>query len=295
MDNVSGLTVFVRVADTGSFAAAGRSLGISASAVGKSVTRLEERVRARLLLRSTRNLTLTPEGGAFLERCRHIIAEIQAAEAELASAAEAPRGRLRVSLPLLGEPFLKTLSDFRWRYPDIELDLDFTNRNVDLVREGFDAAIRTGDLPDSTLRAKMIGTYKLVLVAAPDYLARKGMLVTPSDLSHHERLGLRLPDTGKIMPLAFSENWTQLDDLAQSALVVTNSTALIRFAVRGHGLAYVSDFLVRDEIVDGTLVPVLGDFLKEGGRFHIVWPAGRHVPPKLRTFIDHVTAHLMPK
>lgn len=294
MDNVSGLNVFVRVADSGSFVAAGRALGISASAVGKSINRLEERVRTRLLHRSTRSLALTQEGTAFLDRCRHIIAEIQSAEAELASAADAPRGRLRISLPLLGEPFLEVLSDFRWRYPDISLDLDFTNRCVDLAREGFDAAIRSGGLADSTLKAKNIGTYKMVLVAAPEYLARKGLPTTPADLRNHDWLGLRLPDTGKVIPLALTGDWAHQDVLTHPTFIVSNSSALIRFATRGHGLAYVSDFLIGDEIARGTLTPVLGDYLEGGGRFQILWAAGRHVPPKLRAFIDHVTARPMP-
>lgn len=197
MDSVSALQVFVRVADTGTFVAAGRELGISASAVGKSISRLEARVHARLVHRTTRSLTLTPEGTAFLSRCRHILAEIQSAEAELAGAATVPRGRLRVSLPLLNAPFLDTLSDFRTKYPEVELELEFTNRYVDLVREGFDVAIRSGDLADSTLRAKEIGAYKLVLVASPDYLERRGVPVSPCDLKSHDRIGFRLPRPGR--------------------------------------------------------------------------------------------------
>lgn len=294
MDNISALSVFVRVADTGSFVAAGRELGISASAVGKSIRRLEEHVKTRLLHRSTRSLTLSPEGASFLERCRHIIGEIQAAEDELAGAAKAPRGLLRASLPLFGEPFLEILSGFGRKYPEVELDLQFTNRKVDLVREGYDAAVRSGDLADSTLKAKPIGTYKMVLVAAPDYLKRKGIPTGPGDLAGHDRLGLRLPDSGKIVPLAFTPEWTGQGETMRHPLIVSNASALIAFAKKGHGLAYVSDFLVRDEMTDGTLVPVLGGYLADGGRLNIVWAAGRHVSPKLRAFIDHVAAHLIP-
>jgi DNA-binding transcriptional LysR family regulator len=293
MDSVSALSVFVRVADTGSFVAAGRELGISASAVGKSIRRLEERVKTRLLHRSTRNLTLSPEGASFLERCRHIIGEIQAAEDELAGAAKAPRGMLRISLPQLGEPFLGVLSEFSQSYPEVELDLQFTNRKVDLVREGYDAAIRSGDLADSTLKAKPIGAYKMVLVAAPDYLRRKGIPTSPGDLSRHDRLGLRLPDSGKIVPLAFTPEWTCQGETTRHPLIVSNASALIAFAKKGHGLAYVSDYLIHDEMAGGVLVPVLGDYLADGGRLHIVWAAGRHVSPKLRALIDHVAARLM--
>jgi DNA-binding transcriptional LysR family regulator len=254
---------------------------------------LEARVQARLVHRTTRSLTLTPEGIAFLGRCRHILAEIQTAEAELAGAATVPRGRLRISLPLLEAPFFETISAFRWSYPEVEIDVEFTNRKVDLVREGFDAAIRSGDLADSTLMAKDIGAYKMVLVASPDYLARKGTPSCPQDLKDHDRLGLRLPNTGKVLPLALLEGDTMEVEPAHYAVIVSNAAALIHFATSGHGLAYVSDFLIREEIASGALVPVLGEFLDDGGRFHIIWAAGPQVPPKLRAFIDHVSAQLL--
>lgn len=156
MDSLSGFTVFVQVAETRSFVAAGRLMGVSASAVGKSVARLEEKLGARLFHRSTRSITLTAEGALFLERSRRILAEIEAAEQELSRAAEAPRGRLRVSLPLVSSLVLPVLGDFMRRYPEIELDLDFTDRMVDVIEEGFDAVVRTGEPADSRLSARRL-------------------------------------------------------------------------------------------------------------------------------------------
>lgn len=144
MDRLYSFTVFAQVAETRSFVEAGRLLGVSASAVGKSVARLELKLGVRLFHRSTRSITLTAEGILFLERCQRILAEIEAAEQELLHAATAPSGRLRVSLPLISSLVLPVLGDFMYAYPDIELDLDFTDRLVDVIEEGFDAVVRTG-------------------------------------------------------------------------------------------------------------------------------------------------------
>jgi DNA-binding transcriptional LysR family regulator len=296
MDSVNALNVFVHVAESGSFVAAGRELGISASAVGKSVTRLEEHVRVRLFRRSTRSLTLTPEGAAFLNRCRRILDEIQAAEAELAETADTPKGLLRLSLPLMGDPFLQMLVEFQQAFPEVDLDLDFSNRNVDLVREGFDAAIRSGDQQDSNLSTRDIGSFRMVLVGSPAYFERKGRPQSPSDLAEHDRLGMRMPGNGKIMPFHFADPaWNSVEPPRRVPVVASNSTTVIRFALEGAGLAYVSDFLIRADVNRGALEPVLQDYLAGGGNFHLVWEAGRHVSPKLRAFIDFASRNFLAK
>ncbi|MDR5661225.1 LysR family transcriptional regulator, partial [Burkholderia cenocepacia] len=144
--------VFVQVAETRSFVAAGRALGLSASAIGKRIARLEARLNVRLFHRSTRSITLTAEGARFLERCRRVIAEIDAAERELTQSVEAPRGRLRVSLPTIGTLLLPVLADFMAAYPEIELDIDFSDRIVDVIDEGFDVVLRTACLPEFFVR-----------------------------------------------------------------------------------------------------------------------------------------------
>ncbi|MGV2465281.1 UNVERIFIED_CONTAM: LysR family transcriptional regulator, partial [Pseudomonas aeruginosa] len=157
MDSLSGFTVFVRVAETRSIVGAARTLGVSASAVGKRVARLEEKLGVRLFHRSTRSITLTAEGSLFLERSRRILAEIEATELELSQSRETPRGRLRVSLPLVSGLVLPALADFMQAYPDIELDLDFSDRVVDVVDEGFDVVLRTGQPVDSRLSMRELG------------------------------------------------------------------------------------------------------------------------------------------
>ncbi|WP_191488824.1 LysR family transcriptional regulator, partial [Pseudomonas sp. FEN] len=157
MDKLNGITVFVQVAESRSFVAAGRLLGISASAVGKSIARMEHKLSARLFHRNTRSINLTAEGTLFLERCRRVLNELEAAEQELCSSSQAPRGTLRISLPLQGKVLFMQLSSFMRQYPEVRLELDFTDRLVDLVEEGFDAVIRTGQLHDSRLMARKLG------------------------------------------------------------------------------------------------------------------------------------------
>uniref|UniRef100_UPI003F9A9B3B LysR family transcriptional regulator n=1 Tax=Pseudomonas sp. TaxID=306 RepID=UPI003F9A9B3B len=159
MDSLSSLNVFVSVAQTRSFVATGRLLGVSASAIGKSIVRLEERFGVRLFNRSTRSVTLTEEGSRFLERSLRILAEIEAAEAEFSQTTTAPSGRLKISLPLVDKPFLPVLAQFKKAYPAIDLDLTFDDRRVDVIEEGYDAVIRSGEVPDSSLTSRHIGTY----------------------------------------------------------------------------------------------------------------------------------------
>src|SRR6218665_3604929 len=191
MDSLNGFVVFVQVAETRSFVAAGRLLGVSASAVGKSVAPLEEKLGVRLFHRSTRSVTLTAEGTLFLERSRRILAEIDAAELELSQASAAPGGRVRVSLPLVSSLMLPVLGEFMRAYPQIELDLDFTDRMVDVIEEGFDAVVRTGEPADSRLSARRLGSFQMRLVASPDYLACRSTPRTPADLLQHTCLHYR--------------------------------------------------------------------------------------------------------
>ncbi|MEO4029434.1 LysR family transcriptional regulator, partial [Chromobacterium vaccinii] len=168
MDSLSGLLAFVRAAELGSFVAAGERLGISASAVSKSVSRLEDKLAARLFHRSTRSIHLTQEGLLLFERSRRILAELDEASAELAHSAAAPRGRLKVSLPLIGHRMLSPLlPEFHARYPEISLELDFSDRMVDLVAEGVDVAVRSGELDDSRLQARLLGPFRFALVGSP--------------------------------------------------------------------------------------------------------------------------------
>ncbi|WP_462378796.1 LysR family transcriptional regulator [Pseudomonas sp. Marseille-QA0892] len=295
MESLNGILFFVQAADTRSFSEAGRVLGMSSSAVGKSVSRLEERLGVRLFHRSTRSITLTAEGALFLERSRRILSEIEAAELELSESQQAPKGRLRISLPLVGTLVMPALTAFMRRYPAIELDVDFTDRLVDVIEDGFDVVMRTGEPADSRLMSRPLGRYRLQLVASPDYLEAHGTPETPADLSHHVCLQHKFPSTGKFetWPLRRSEGDPEL---ALPVSMVCNTTAaLMDVAIAGLGIACLPDFMVREALVRGELNCVLETHIEHEGTFRLLWPSSKYLAPKLRVFIDFMVDELFPK
>ena len=294
MDNLNGLQVFVCVVQSGSLVAAGERLGLSASAVGKALSRLEQRLGVRLLNRSTRRISLTDEGTLFYERGQRIVDQVQEAEAELARISDAPRGRLRVSLPAIGyRMLLPILPAFSARYPDIELDLDFNDRLIDVIAEGVDAVIRSGELPDSQLKSRNLGPFGFVLIGAPGYFARRGTPQTPQDLERHACLRYKFPGGSVLQQwnLRLASGVPPL--VLGSALTSNNLESLIHAATQGLGIAYVPDFVVGGALADGSLVSVLDDFQQERGKFSILWPSSRHLLPKLRVFVDFLGEHLL--
>jgi len=293
MDRLGPLNAFVQAAENRSFTAAGRELGISASAVGKAVSRLEERLGVRLFHRSTRSIALTPEGELFLKRCQTIFEEIEAAEIELAQSTAAPRGRLRVSLPLIGMLLMPSISAFAETYPEIELDLDFTDRLVDVIEEGFDAVVRTGRLSDSLLKVRTLGTYSYVIVGAPAYFARRGVPETPEDLLNHACLYHRWAGTGKLERWELSRDGAELAIEPPASTVASTMEPLIDLCGRGLGLLYAPAFTVRRQIESGALRSVLDPYLRSVGAVQILWPPSRHQAPKVKAFVDFMARHLL--
>lgn len=290
MESLGGFAVFVQVAETRSFVSAGRLLGLTSSAVGKNVARLEEKLGVRLFHRSTRSITLTAEGALFLERCRRILAEIEAAQQELSHASGKPAGRLRISLPLVGSLMLPVLGDFMLQYPEINLDLDFTDDMVEVIEEGFDAVIRTGEPVDSRLSARRLGYFSCKLVASPAYLAENGLPQQPADLLAHRCLHYRFSHNGKL------EKWPlrHMGDLnLPVSMVCNNIETRVCFALRGLGIACLPDYAVDQLVANGSLVPVLDEFVEWKGTFHILWPASRHVSPKIRALVDFLTPRVL--
>ncbi|OEZ54069.1 HTH-type transcriptional regulator PgrR [Janthinobacterium sp. HH103] len=282
MDSLGGIAMFVQVADSGSFSATGRLLGLSSSAVGKSVARMEARLGARLFQRSTRHLALTAEGEKFLQRCKRILAEVAAAERELGESGGAPSGRLRISLPRYSGLFEPAIAAFMQAYPAIELDLDFSDAMVNIVSDGFDTAVRTGELADSGLMRRKLCTFRRLLVASPAYLARHGRPADGAELLRHQRLHYRFPATGRL------EQWPLMEESAQPAPgMVCNSVEMRVFlAVQGQGIAYLPEFAVQRELAAEQLVSLLDEHTQAATAFWLLWPASRHLPPRLRVFID---------
>ncbi len=293
MDTLYGLRAFVKTADLGSFVAAGRALEISASAVGKGVARLEEEVGVRLLQRSTRRIQLTDEGRLFHERSRRILDDLDDAKALLSHAREIPRGRLRVSAPIVGYHFLlPVIPGFLARYPDVELDINFSDRTVDLIDEGVDVAIRSGDLPDSRLVSRPLNRFRLLLCASPAYLARRGTPSVVRDLEQHATIRFRHPDSGKLLDWPMLRSAADAHTRLRTVLACNNMEAVIGATVRGLGIACMPDFLARELLADGRLSSVLDDQLTAGGQFKALWPSSRQLSPKVRLFVDHLGAQL---
>ena len=292
--DTSAINVFVQVAETRSFVAAGRRLGISASAIGKRVSALEEQLGVRLFHRSTRSVALTAEGALFLQRGRRVLEELEAAQAELSQVNLSPRGRLKVSLPLVAEPFLSVMAQFKPAYPDVDLDLEFTDRRVDVIDEGFDAVIRTGDAPDSRLTARRLGSFSMMLVGSPDYLARRGTPEKASDLTQHACIQFRYQNTGKLQVWPLDLQEIAADIQLSTAVVCNNLEARIYFALQGLGIAYLPDFAIRQHLAADRLMHVLPNCSEADTTFRIMWPSGKHFAPRLRVFIDFLCERLFP-
>jgi DNA-binding transcriptional LysR family regulator len=294
MDSLGSLNAFVRAAETRSFTVAGRQLGVSSSAIGKAVARMEERLGVRLLHRSTRSITLTAEGALFLERCRRIFSEIEAAELELSQTHEAPRGTLRVGLPLVGTVMMPTLVAFMRTYPEITLDLDFSDRVVDVIEEGFDAVVRFADAGDTRLMSRALGTYRRRLVAAPTYLAAKGVPLTPDDLKAHACLHHRFPTSRRFERWPLRSEHADVENELPKTAVASTLEPLIYMAEQGLGIAYLPDFAIDRQLREGLLATVLDDHTERSGPLRVLWPSSRHLAPKLRAFVDFLAANLVP-
>lgn len=287
-ENLPRIATFVQTAEALSFVGAARRLGVSASAVGKTIARLEKSLGARLFQRSTRTIRLTEEGRVFYEQCRKVLDDLHDAEAMVSAATEAPRGRLRISVPTIGYRFLVPhIAAFRHRYPEVELDLDFSDRLVDIIEDGFDAVIRSGDLPDSRLVSRLLGPFRFVLCAAPSYVERRGMPESVAALADHDCLQFRFPTSGKIRPWPFASA-----SAGHHALTCSNMEAIRAVTVEGLGLGYMPDFLAHSAIADGSLLRVPLALPTDEGRFWVIWPSSRQLSPKIRVFVDFVCARL---
>lgn len=292
MDKLSEIEAFVRVAERLNFAKAGQSLGLSPSAIGKSVARLESSLGVRLFNRTTRQVTLTDEGTMLFERYSAILTDLRDTHDAVKDNKAAPSGSLRVTLPTIGYRFLlPILPEFRRLYPDIDLEFDFNDRRVDLIEGGFDAAIRSGALDDSSLMMRRLGPFRFVVCGAPHYFARMGRPQQPGQLLHHDALRFRFPSSGRFQDWRLENGDNALAGM-RVALTCGNMEAIRAAAIDGLGLGYMPEFLAKDAIRDGLLESVLNEYLAAPGHFSILWPATRFMTPRLRAFIDFASENM---
>jgi DNA-binding transcriptional LysR family regulator len=295
MDTLGALDVFLLVAECLNFADAARRLGLSSSAVGKSIARLESRLGVRLFHRTTRRVSLTAEGVLLYERGRRIREEFDDVVAAMAHSAAEPQGRLRLSLPTIGYRFLAPhLLAFARTYPKVRLDLHFSDRMVDLAAKGIDAAIRSGVLPDSTLMSRKLGDFRFTLYAAPTYVAHRGEPGSVENLADHALIRYRRPDSEALQPWALEARLPTGRGLSPPALTCTNMEAVLAATIAGIGIASMPDFLAAEALQRGDLVPVLREETDRGS-FWLIWIGGRRCPPRLRVFADFAVARLFPR
>lgn len=291
VDSLAALRAFVSAADARSFKLAGQELGVSSSAIGKSIAKLEAQLSNTLFHRTTRTISLTEGGSLFLVRARRMLDELQAAEAELAEVSGNPQGRLRVGLSLSGSLLTNAFASFVAKYPLVELDLDYNDRLVDVIAEGFDVVIRSGDTGDSRLLHKTLGRFTWCLAASPAYVAKHGQPATPHNLSKHICLRQKL-SSGRIMPWMLRSTPGLEVPVGLTASVID---ALLDLTRAGAGIASLPDFLIGEALADGSLVPILECEMGHGGVLTMLWPASRFRVPKVRAFVDWIAQHIRPE
>jgi len=284
--DLNEIVVFARVVETRSFTAAAAQLGLPKSTVSRKVAQLEERLGVRLLQRTTRKLNLTEVGQAYYERCARIVADIDAAEQLVTEMQTAPRGLLRVTAPVdFGTECLgRAIAEFTAANPEIVIELDVSDRMVDLIEDGVDLAVRIGPLAESSLVARKLGVVVLRLYASPAYLARRGTPTELADLAHH--------DTVQFVPSQRLQTWGLRGpegdvEITPGARIVSNNMFAVReAAVAGAGIALLSDLVVGADLAAGRLVEVLPAWSLPGSEMYAVYPSTRNLSPKVRAFLE---------
>ncbi|HTH17480.1 MAG TPA: LysR family transcriptional regulator [Magnetospirillum sp.] len=294
MDLLAGMAIFARVVDSGGISAAARDLRLSKSAVSKQLAALEDRLGARLLQRTTRRMSLTEAGAGFLEHCRRVVAEAEAAESAVGALQAEPRGMLRVNAPMtFGTMHLASaIPDFLARYPQVSVDLALNDRLVDLLDEGFDVAVRIARLADSSLVARRLAPARRVIVAAPSYLDRRGRPGTLAELVGHDILSYTYVPT--------SDEWSFVGPggeervRVEGRLKANNGEVLLAACLAGAGIAALPTFISGPSLRAGTLVRVLPHLESSEIGIHAVWPTARHLSAKVRAFVDFLAERFGP-
>lgn len=297
MDRLRAMETFVAVAQRGSLAAAARAEGVVPAIIARRLDALEEHLGVKLLVRTTRRLTLTPEGSAFLEDCQRLLADLAQAEANVSAGGSAVRGHLRITAPAgFGRRHVAPLvPTFRARHPEITVSLNLSDRVVDLIAEGYDCAVRVGDLPDSSLVSVRLADNRRRVVAAPSYLQRRGVPRHPHDLLQHDCLVLS-SDASQTRGWAFA----MTNDAGQRQLLhvrprgpldCTDGQVLYEWCLAGLGLAWRSTWEVQADLDAGRLVAVLDDYAAPPNGIYAVFPSARHLPRRVRAWVDFLKEH----
>lgn len=293
MDRFKAMRVFTRVVEAGSFTRAAATLEMPRATVTTAIQQLENHLGVRLLHRTTRRVSLTLDGGAYYERCLHLLEELADAEAMLTDQ-HRPSGRLKINLP--GRParlmVLPHLMDFCRQYPDIDLEIGVSDQTVDLVQEGIDCALRAGPLPDSTLVARRIGDMLEINCASPAYLAEYGTPCTPAELTGHQAVNFHSGRTGRRLAWEYVEDGQVHELPLPGRLTVDNTEAYVAAALAGFGLIQVPLYTAYAHLQSGELVEVLPAHRPVPTPLSVIYPHNRHLSGKVKVFVGWLIATL---
>jgi LysR family transcriptional regulator for bpeEF and oprC len=290
MDKLQAMEVFVQVVDAGGFTRAADNMQLPKATVSTLIRNLEAELQVKLLNRTTRQVSVTPDGAAYYERCLSILADVRDAEESLSSSKANPRGRLRVDVPvsLARTILIPALPTFFERYPEIELEMGCSDRAVDLIEEGVDCAVRGGDLADSTLVARRIGVLQVTTCAAPSYLALHGRPQHPNDLLRHRCINYFSARSGKIFEWDFARQGERIRLRVPGSIAINDSNAYLVAGLSGLGIGQMAAFSVKPFIQSGQLEPLLLDWRSDPIPLHVVYPQNRHLSAKVRAFVEWV-------
>ena len=292
---LGSIELFCLAAECRSFTAAAIEAGVTPAAVSRSVSRLEQRLGVRLFVRTTRQVRLTDPGLAYFEQCRDALGRLVEAERQVTGQQLAPSGLLRISIPTPYGHYrvLPLLAEYRALYPQVQVEVHLSNRNIDFAEEGYDLAIRVRPPPDSNLIARKLEDAQLVTVATPDYLARCGTPLALEDLQAHECIQFELPSSGRRINWLYREQGADLELATTGSYLVSDDLlGCVTLARSGAGLLQVYRFIVEDDLRSGALVEVLQH---AGGRSRpvtLLYPQNRHVPLRVRSFVDFLVTTL---
>jgi len=286
---LGSLELFCAAAEQGGFTAAANAAGVTPAAVSRTVARLEERLGVRLFVRTTRQIRLSEAGQAYYEQCRQALNQLLEAEREVSGQQAAPSGLLRISAPTTYGHYrlLPMLPAFRSRYPDIRVEVHVSNRNIDFAAEGYDLAVRVRAPADSTLIARHLEGAELVLVAAPDYLRRRGEPKSLAELRGHDCIQFELPSSGRTIPWLFREEGKDVELATTGGYACSDDVlAGVTLARHGAGIFQAYRFTVEEELRQGRLIELLKPFGGRSRPYNLLYPHQRFVPLRVRTFVD---------
>lgn len=292
MDRFDTMLAFTRVVELTSFTKAAASLNLPKATLSAQVLALEKRLRVKLLNRTTRHVSVTPDGAAYYERAVRLLSDLEETEAAVSDAATVPKGRLRVDVPgSFGRRFIvPALPDFFARYPEIDLEVGCTDRPVDLLQEGIDCVIRGGEILDDSLVARRLGNYQMVTCATPAYLEKAGTPLTLADLDRHMLVNFFSPKTGKIFPFEYVNDGIQTAVQGQRRISLNDADACIEACLASLGIAQLPTLLMRDYVASGQLRVVLSQYPTLARPFYVLYPQNRHLSTKVRAFVEWAAA-----